>query len=82
METGGSGPRHPTLALRICGKLKCALGLGKRPQRGEAVRARVLSRAAGSGQEPTRIPLPSHPPHRTISRLAGDRWSSWCTSLV
>lgn len=82
METEGLGPRHPTLALRICGKLRCVLGLGKRPQRGEAVRARVLSRAAGSGQEPTQIALPSHPPHCTVSRLAGDRWSSWRTSLV
>lgn len=82
METGGSRPRHPTLALRICGKLNVLWGWEKRPQRGEAVRARVLWRAAGSGQQPTRIPLPSHPPRSTVSRLAGDRWSSWRTSLV
>lgn len=43
---------------------------------------RVLSRASGSRQEPTRIPLPSHPPRRTVSRLAGDRCPSWRTSLV
>ena len=32
METGGSGPRHPTLPLRICGKLNVLWSWGKGPQ--------------------------------------------------
>lgn len=84
METGGSGPRHPTLALRICGKLNVLCGWGKKApkRRSSAGESPLESRGLRAATYPDTSPVTSSSPHGLRVGRGQMVLVAWRTSLV